>query len=149
MKLLMEELRSRLPKLDIQEKNKDPTVHVLCSAEHKTCYVSPEIMLCCRFRARIVCEKRPLSKGWPVFSPIHKYFVSVAAISTGRLCAHDYFQIADDPSGTLLKVSYTARFAPKDGLMTYIRAENNQDVSHISTPTGHSWTGGSVQTQPT
>jgi hypothetical protein len=34
------------------------------------------------------------------------------------------------------KVGYSARYAPKDELMEYICAENNQDVSHISTPTG-------------
>jgi len=34
------------------------------------------------------------------------------------------------------KISYTARFAAKDELMEYICAENNQDVSHISSPTG-------------
>jgi hypothetical protein len=34
------------------------------------------------------------------------------------------------------KVGYSARYAPKDELMEYICAENNQDVSHILTPTG-------------
>jgi hypothetical protein len=33
------------------------------------------------------------------------------------------------------KVGYTARYALKDDLMEYICAENNQDVTHITTPT--------------
>jgi hypothetical protein len=33
------------------------------------------------------------------------------------------------------QVVYTARYAPKDELMEYICAENNQDVTHITTPT--------------
>jgi len=32
------------------------------------------------------------------------------------------------------KVGYTARYAPKDDLMEYICAENNQDVTHITVP---------------
>ena len=34
-----------------------------------------------------------------------------------------------------LKVGYTARYALKDDLMEYICAENNQDTTHITTPT--------------
>ena len=32
------------------------------------------------------------------------------------------------------KIGYTARYALKDDLMEYICAENNQDVTHITTP---------------
>ncbi len=46
MKLLTAELRAQLPPLYSQEKNQDPTVHVLCSAQHKTCYVSATVMFC-------------------------------------------------------------------------------------------------------
>jgi hypothetical protein len=46
MKLLTAELRAQLPPLYSQEKNQDPTVHALCSAKHKACYVLATVMWC-------------------------------------------------------------------------------------------------------
>jgi len=59
MKLLTKEVRAELPPLYTQEKNEDPTVYVLCSAEHKTCYASAAVMLCRSARLR--------KHLWPVF----------------------------------------------------------------------------------
>jgi len=44
MQLLTAELRAQLPPLYSQENNKDPTVHVLCSTGHKTCYAPAAVM---------------------------------------------------------------------------------------------------------